>query len=159
MQFFQRPRYMTTTSSAYNFPQGHPVLHSWEGTSSTLMNNRGLGKSLGGHILSYWILHSGWNQHTPCFKNYTCFVWDVPTTSQRLRMTRLFTRSNDFRDQRRPCTMSYWWHGTSTSCSWRMMNMASVVPLPGMKPNCMSSMRTYCHKKPSASGLVPSWSS
>ena len=40
------------------------------------------------------------------------------------------------------------------SCSWRMMKVASVVPSPGRKPNCIKSMSTISPTKVSVSWSI-----
>ena len=60
------------------------------------------------------------------------------------QMTCLGIWSNAFsRSTKRPCTVAAW----NFPFNWCTINMASVVLRPGIKPNCMPSMCTCCHRK------------
>ena len=97
----------------------------------------------------------GGYQHAFCFRHFhTCPVWAASATFKYRvlqwvhQMTRLHTRPNAFSSSTNAMyTCCVLLMARNVSCNWRTMNMAYVVLRPGLKPNCISSMRTCCWGK------------
>ena len=72
------------------------------------------GKSLGEHPFSHWTLNSGCNQRVLCTYNFhTCLAWFAGAfLNGKLAKSPPRWHSGYTLEWQRPCTVSWWWHGT-----------------------------------------------
>src|SRR5206468_1237713 len=141
---------INTRSSAYNNSHGSPHLDCIDSASNTIINNKGLSTEP-------WCTPIFTSSYIDCITltNHSS-TFSFLRDHQRIS---LGTMSNAFSKSTKAIHSSFFLH-RYLSCSCLTMNMASVVPLPLLKPNCIPSKHTLDLTFPSItlSNIFIAWS-
>ena len=139
---------MIIKSSAYSISQGKVLLHFFKSASRTISNSKRR------YTEPWWTpIFTSNLSHKVLFTLITLLLFlyivitaliDHSSTPNFLithLTTSLGTRSNAF-SRSTEAKESFFFFSRYLSCSWRAIKIASIEPLPGMKPNCIASMST-----------------